>query len=117
MSRLDQGETRCQEGIHQMTVQLTAEDYTPEDLFAEWQRLSVLRSEADQLVNQYRQEWEITTDPIEKARVWNEIDQMWPHFEVLSAWTELFYTAWIFSTRGCNSEFLMGRVTGRLFNG
>jgi hypothetical protein len=89
-----------------MTVQLIADGYAPEDLFAEWQRLSVLRSEADQLVNQYRQRWEITTDPTEKARVWNEIDRMWPDFEVLSAWTELFYTAWIFTTRGCNSAFL-----------
>lgn len=100
-----------------MTVQLSAEGYTPEELFAEWQRLSVLRTEANRFVDEYRRKWEITTDLDEKAQLWSELDDMWPEFEVLAAWTELFYTAWVFSTRGCNSEFLKYHVTGLPYNG
>ncbi len=91
-------------------ITLNADGYTSEALFAEWQRLSLLRTEANRMVQSYRQQWEATTDLEEKSRLWDELDRMWPHFEVLSAWVELYYSAWVFTTRGAESIFMDGIV-------
>ncbi len=91
-------------------IMLDAQGYAPDELFAEWQRLSLLRTEANRHVNACRQQWETTTDLAEKSRLWDELDRMWPHFEVLSAWVELFYSAWVFATRGAESMFMDGVI-------
>jgi hypothetical protein len=43
------------------------------------------------------------TDLVERERLWQRLELLWPNYQVLSAWTDLMHVAYVFTTEGHES--------------
>lgn len=93
-------------------VNLIIDDYTADELFAQWNTLRELKAAADASIRQVEREWQTTTEPDAGARLWDRYGALWRDYQVLSAWTQLFWAAYVFTTSGFESEFLRNHPGG-----
>lgn len=93
-------------------LDLTIDDYTADELFTEWTMLRQLKGKADASIRDVEQQWQVTTDPDAGARLWDRYSGLWRDYQVLSAWTDLFWVAYVFTTSGFQSEFLRDHPLG-----
>ena len=86
-----------------VTLETTA---TADELWGRWQYLCELSETVGAHVTEIGQRWKDTTDPTVRDRLWVEYEAQTREYRVLAAWTELFYTAFIFSTDGAHCAAL-----------
>ena len=89
-----------------MSLTLTAKYNSSEELYARWQQLHSLRLHVSRLSRECVSQWESEADPDARARLWAEHEDLWAQYEVVSAWTEAYYSAYVFATRGCQAPLL-----------
>ena len=94
-------------------LQLLAEGMSPKDLYEEWQRLERSHGEATRAVESLYEEWKDVPyfQVGRKAKSWSDYSTAWCDRQVLAAWKELMYSAWVFSVQGCDSRFLPDEYT------
>ena len=93
-------------------VDLIVSDVTAEEVFAQWNTLCELQGEADASIRQVERQWQRTTDPDTSARLWDQYSDLWKHYQVLSAWVQVFWAAYVFTTSGRESVFLSNHPSG-----
>jgi hypothetical protein len=91
-------------------LQLSATGMSPDELFTEWMAYQNLCGEVGEIIESMWAGWQKETNPALRDRLNAELDDVRPHYEVLRAWTELFHSAWVFSTYGCESRFVLGKT-------
>jgi hypothetical protein len=87
-------------------LELSANGMDSTELFAQWREYAACRDEVAATIMTMADRWHKETDPVVRDRLGVELDEVRPHFEVLCAWTDVFHTAWVFSTQGCESKFI-----------
>ena len=85
---------------------------TPDELLDRCQHLSELSDQASTHMVEVRRWWADATDTDAKDRFWVEFQTATREFRVVAAWTQLFYTAFIFCTDGAECAALDGPHLG-----
>jgi hypothetical protein len=85
---------------------LSTDGMSAAELFAEWRAYQDRCDEVDETIRAMVDRWHKETDPVRKKQLEAELYGTRPDYEVLSAWTDLFYVAWVFTTFGCESKFV-----------
>lgn len=75
-----------------------------EELYQQWRRLSALRRTVGQNSDAIGKHWQTVTDPVERAKVWQNYEQACREYDVVSAWTELVHSFYVFATQGGNTS-------------
>jgi hypothetical protein len=86
------------------------QNHSADALFESWQRLCALRIAADEYVEHVRSHYETETNSTDRDLWWQLLEAVWPHYQVLSAWTEVAYAAYIFKANGQVSGFMTGTL-------
>ena len=96
------------------TLGLSVSDIPSEELFDTWQGLLALQAHADDYLAELRGRFDKATDLVERERLWQRLELLWPNYQVLSAWTDLMHVAYVFTTEGHESLFMddIGFYTG-----
>jgi hypothetical protein len=81
-------------------------DVSSEELFDTWQALLALRAQADDYLAEMRGLFDKATNLVERERLWQRLELLWPNYQVLSAWADLTHAAYVFATEGYESLFL-----------
>jgi hypothetical protein len=86
-----------------------------DQLWDRWTYLTQVRAEVAGMATSKSEQWrkaKDNADPLIVDALRKECDELWREYRVVSAWAELVYAVWIFSTDGGESAFLAGpRVT------
>jgi hypothetical protein len=81
-----------------------------DELWNRWSTLVQVRNQLGGIAQTRGEQWrnavDSDTDPEIEDSLWNEYQDLWREFRVVSAWAELIYSVWIFRTEGADSEFL-----------
>ena len=95
-----------------MGVHLSVDDgVSPVQLHDRWLWLFRRRSEVARAASGLFRQWksvEICGESAEADRLWSEYSALQSEFRVLSAWTDLVHTAWVFATDGRECRFVTG---------
>jgi hypothetical protein len=85
---------------------LSTDGMSVDELLAVWRAYQDRVDEVDETIRAMVDRWHKETDPVRKEKLEAELCGTRPDYEVLSAWTDLFYVAWVFTTFGCESKFV-----------
>jgi hypothetical protein len=84
-----------------------AEGVSSTELHDTWLQLFRRRTEAAKTAAGMWQQWKDASDGSPAAdRLWAQYSAFQSEYRVLAAWTDLFHTAWVFSTDGRKCRFL-----------
>ena len=82
------------------------------ELHDTWLQLFHRRNEAPKTAAAMWQQWEEAPDGSAEAdRLWRQYSAFQSEYRVLAAWTDLFHTAWVFSTDGRQCRLLPSHST------
>ncbi len=80
---------------------------SPSELHDTWLQLFHRRNEAKRTAAAMWQQWKDAPEGSAEAdRLWKAYSAFQSEYRVLAAWTDLFHTAWVFSTDGRQCRFL-----------
>jgi hypothetical protein len=81
-----------------------------DELWDRWMVLKEARTQLGRISTTKSDQWQKAVEsgasPEIVSALWSDYQGMWREFQVLSAWTELIYAAWVFRTEGADSVFL-----------
>jgi hypothetical protein len=92
-------------------VELATNGMSAAELFTQWTEYDRLRDEIGAMVEGMIAEWQQEADSVRKAHLGAELEEIGPQYAVLSAWVDLFRSAWIFARYGCASRFIVDDTT------
>ncbi len=87
---------------------------SPSALHDTWLQLFHRRNEAKRTAAGMWQQWKDAPEGSAEAdRLWAQYSAFQSEYRVLTAWTDLFHTAWVFATDGRQCRFLTSRSVSR----
>jgi hypothetical protein len=88
------------------------DDVNSTELHDTWLQLFRRRTEAAKTAAAMWQQWKDAPDGSAEAdRLWRQYSAFQSEYRVLAGWTDLFHTAWVFSTDGRKCRFLPSKST------
>lgn len=79
---------------------------TIDDLWNKFIELAQIRRSVLAMAQDKAKQWENATDPTFVEMLWSEREELYRHYRIVSAWTELMYSMHTFAELGPRSEFL-----------
>ncbi len=90
-----------------------ADGVSTTELHDTWLQLFHRRNEAAMTAAGMWQQWKDAPEgSVAADRLWGQYSVFQSEYRVLAAWTDLFHTAWVFSTDGRQCRFLTSNSTG-----
>jgi hypothetical protein len=84
-----------------------ADGVSSTELHDSWLQLFHRRNEAAKTAAAMWQQWKDAPEgSVEAGRLWRKYSAFQSEYRVLAAWTDLFHTAWVFSTDGRQCRFV-----------
>lgn len=81
-------------------IQLRADGFTSEQLYAESEKQWEMLDQLERLVDKVAAWFTESTDPDEKTRLWEQYTGLCRDFTVLTSWYNITYSAYTFSLAG-----------------
>lgn len=79
---------------------------TADELWDQWQYLSRLVEQAGARMTALGQQWKDTDDPVAREGAWSAYEAGARDYRVLASWSQIFYSAYVFSTDGADCAAL-----------